>query len=409
MNKNEAPDDDALNNLLALQPIYARNFDLKAQSLLVDLPDNNAFSPEDVQLLGRAVIEHYAQVYQGGQTVTVPCFFKVPRSILLEPETLTLPKSYFILELSDGLRAEDEVLESLGKLARKGYRLALPVNAETLQDSKALLDIVHIAKINCSASMDSALALAPELRTYNLDLMATGLQSPEDFRSAVDAGFAFFQGDFLGKPKAGSDKKPGSNKLLLMEILATLQNPDVTIDQLEALILRDPDLTYRFIKVVNSATFGIGREVDSLFYALAIIGTKQIRSLASLFLLEGHDNQPADLIRTTLVRGRMCETIAEIAGTTNAVGHFVVGLLSKLDLMTQIPMENLMKDLPLRQDLKDALLTRAGSVGAILKEVEAYEAGRFEELSILPDRSFYETAYRHSTAWAHQVQTSVGG
>lgn len=407
MNNNDASlEDEALDTLLALQPIYARNFDLKAQSLLIDLPDNNAFSPEDVQLLGRVVIEHYAQVYHAGRSIAVPCFFKIPRCILREPQTLTLPKSYFILELGGDLTADETTLAALRALAGRGYRLALPVRPESLESYHAFLDIVHIAKIDFS-SPETALTLVSELRTYNLDLMAHQLQSPDDFRRAVDAGCAFFQGDFLGKPKAGTAKKPGANKLLLMQILAELQDPDITIDALEALILRDPDLTYRFLKVVNSARYGMGREVDSLFYALAIIGTKQIRALASLYLLEGHGDQPADLIRTTLVRGRMCETIAEIAGSANTVGHFVVGLLSKLDLMTQIPMESLMKDLPLKQELKDALLTRSGSVGAILKEVEAYETGRFDELKILPDRSFYETAYRHSTGWAHQVQTSV--
>lgn len=400
-------EDDVLTNLLVLQSVYARNFDLKAQSLLVDLPDNNDLSADDVQLLGRAVMEHYAQLQVGGQQVTVPCFFRIPQSVLLAPQTLALPKSQFILDITPDLPLNADYLAGVTALAKKGYRLAVSLDAQSLEEAQVLLDTVHIAKLRFQPSADEALALAARLRAHNLDLMACELQGAEDFRRAVDSGFIFFQGDFLDKPKAASNKKPGANKLLLMEILAALQDPDVTIDNLEALILRDPDLTYRFIKVVNSATFGIGREVDSLFYALAIIGTKQIRTLASLFLLEGHDELPADLVRRTLVRGRMCETIAEIAGCANTVGHFVVGLFSKLDVMTQIPMENLMKELPLKQDLKDALLSRTGMVGEILKEVEAYEEGRFAELNVLPDRAFYETAYRHSTAWANQVQASV--
>lgn len=400
-------EDDALQNLLVLQPVYARNLDLKAQSLLVDLPDNNSFTANEVQMLGHVVLQHYSNVHARGQTVTVPCFFKIPLTILREPEALTLPKANFILELSEALAANDEALEGVKALAAKGYRLALPISSENFDSCKPLLDIVHIAKLDFS-SAEEALALTSQLRHYNLDLMACQLQSPEDFRRAVDAGFVFFQGDFFGKPKAATaERKPGANKFLLMEILAKLQDPDVTMDQLETLILRDPDLTYRFIKAVNSAKYGMGREVDSLFYALAIIGTKQIRALASLFLLEGHDEHPADLVRTTLVRGRMCETIAEIAGRGNTVGHFVVGLFSKLDVMTQVSMEELMKDLPLKQELKDALLSRSGPFGEILKEVEAYEEGRFADLTVLPDRSFYEAAYRHSTAWANQVQASV--
>ena len=73
-----------------------------------------------------------------------------------------------------------------------------------------------------------------------------------------------------------------------------------------------------------------------------------------------------------------------------------------------IAMPELMEQVPLSQDVKSALLERRGPLGAVLTEVEAYEAGRFDALSLLSERAYYEVAYRHSTAWARQVQQAMG-
>ena len=124
-------------------------------------------------------------------------------------------------------------------------------------------------------------------------------------------------------------------------------------------------------------------------------------------------HKPEALTRGMLIRGRMCEVLAELSDQeggqqSTSVNHFIVGLLSQLDALMDIAMPELMEQVPLSQDVKSALLERRGPLGAVLTEVEAYEAGRFDALSLLSERAYYEVAYRHSTAWARQVQQAMG-
>src|SRR5690606_2809976 len=167
------------------------------------------------------------------------------------------------------------------------------------------------------------------------------------------------------------------------------------------------NLTYRFLKLVNSATYGFSKEIENLSHAMAMMGTEQIRRYISMFLIEGYQSKPAELMRTMLMRGRMCEIIAELTNQPRPISHFILGLLSQLDILVDIPMEDLMKQVPLNQAIKDALLDRTGSMGAILTEVEHYENGEFHLLTDMLESSMYDLAYRHSSAWAMQIQQAM--
>nr|WP_305121293.1 HDOD domain-containing protein [Microbulbifer elongatus] len=257
---------------------------------------------------------------------------------------------------------------------------------------------------------DSQLRTAiTKLRTHGVETLADNLKTRERFATCVKLGFTYYQGDFLSVPSPVKGKKISGNKALLLELLNELQNPTASPMRLEEIALQDAKLTYRILKLVNSAAVSLHREVRSISQAIGLLGMKEIQRWASLFLIEGEQGKPEELTRKMLIRGRMCEVLAEICGNGNASDNFIVGLLSLLDAMMDISMSELMEQVPLSQSVKDALLHRYGSLGDVLNEVELYEQGRFSELSLLDSQPIYETAYRHSVSWARQAQQALNG
>merc|ERR1711964_5180 len=125
------------------------------------------------------------------------------------------------------------------------------------------------------------------------------------------------------------------------------------------------------------------------------------------FFFEDAGDKPEHLIRNMLIRGRMCEILAYLAEQPNPSDFFIVGLLSQLDAPTDVAMPELMRQVPLSQPIKHALLDRSGDMGQVLLDVENYERGEFHQLSWLKTQSHYETAYRRSTAWATHIQLSL--
>lgn len=407
--------EDKLDVILACRPVYTRNQDVAAFQLLLhgEKPAEGA-SLSDIEATNTVILGTYTQVFQGGKTRSVPSFLKVTDEVLMAPELPNLPKKQYILEIPQHLMLTSELVDRLKALARRGYRLAMDGYDPNDDELDVLLDIVHIVKIDIrDSNADSLRRTSEKLRTHGVELLADQIADRAQFQLCLELGFDYYQGDFLSTPSPVKGKKIAGNKLLLLQLLTELHSPDASPARLEEIAIKDAGLTYRLLKTVNSAAMGLRREVNSLSDAIALLGLEEIKRWANLFLIDGEMDKPEALTRGMLIRGRMCEVLAELHGQeggerSGSVNHFIVGLLSQLDALMDISMPELMEQVPLSQEVKSALLERRGPLGTVLTEVEAYEAGRFDALSLLGERAYYEVAYRHSTAWARQVQQAMG-
>lgn len=407
--------EDKLDVILACRPVYTRNQDVAAFQLLLhgEKPAEGA-SLSDIEATNTVILGSYTQVFQGGKTRSVPSFLKVTDEVLMAPELPDLPKKQYILEIPQHLMLTSDLVDRLKALARRGYRLAMDGYDPADDELDVLLDIVHIVKIDIrGVDADSLRHTSEKLRAHGVELLADQIADRAQFQRCLELGFDYYQGDFLSTPSPVKGKKIAGNKLLLLQLLTELHSPDASPARLEEIAIKDAGLTYRLLKTVNSAAMGLRREVNSLSDAIALLGLEEIKRWANLFLIDGEMDKPEALTRGMLIRGRMCEVLAELHGQEGgersaSVNHFIVGLLSQLDALMDIAMPELMEQVPLSQEVKSALLERRGPLGAVLTEVEAYEAGRFDALSLLGERAYYEVAYRHSTAWARQVQQAMG-
>ncbi|HEX5678739.1 MAG TPA: HDOD domain-containing protein [Alcanivorax sp.] len=408
--------EDKLDVILACRPVYTRNQDVAAFQLLLhgEKPAEGA-SLSDIEATNTVILGTYTYVFQGGKSRSVPSFLKVTDEVLMAPELPSLPKKQYILEISQHLTLTSELVDRLKALARRGYRLAMDGYDDPADDElDVLLNIVHIVKVDIRGRDAAALRrTAEKLRAHGVELLADRIADRAQFQRCMELGFDYYQGDFLSTPSPVKGRKITGNKLLLLQLLTELHSPDASPARLEEIAIKDAGLTYRLLKTVNSAAMGLRREVNSLSDAIALLGLEEIKRWANLFLIDGEMHKPEALTRSMLIRGRMCEVLAELSDQeggerSTSVNHFIVGLLSQLDALMDIAMPELMEQVPLSQDVKSALLERQGPLGAVLTEVEAYEAGRFDTLSLLGERAYYEVAYRHSTAWARQVQQAMG-
>ena len=402
-------EDEKIDVLLACRPVYNRGQDVAAIQLLLEQNGGDqGASLSDLEHSSPVILGTYASLFQNGRVEAVPSFLRVSEEVVLAPQLTALPKKQYILEIPGDLLLTSDLVERLRGLARRGYRLALADYDPDDDELDVLLDVVHIVKVNTrQLDRDGVRRAAERLRRHGVEMLADRLDDRSAFRHCVELGFDYYQGDFLRAPEPVKGKKIAGNKLLLLQLLSELHSPDASPARLEEIAIKDAQLTWRILRTVNSAAMGLRREVNSISHAIALLGLDEIRRWANLFLVEGAPEKPEALTRDMLVRGRMCEALSELCDRDNPVDHFIVGLLSQLDALLDIGMPELMEQVPLSQDVKAALLERAGGLGEILTEVEAYQAGRFDALRLLGDRRYYEVAYRHSVAWARQVQQAM--
>lgn len=395
--------------LMARQPIYTKSQDVAAFELLFRDPQGRFVEGlADKEATLEVLLSTYSSISKGGEIQQLPCFLKVTDSFLLDNEMPELPRNSFVIEILGRSRFTPMLVKRVKALAEQGYRLALADYDPTDERFTPLLNIVHALKIDIQKlGLRNLPRILQKLRPFQLELLADKVETREEFRLCLEMGFELYMGYFLSKPEPVKGKKIGGNKAVLVQLLAELQRPNATAKSVEEIALHDPALTYRILRVVNSAAFSLRREITSVSHAVALLGMDQVRRWVTLFLAKSDGDKPDDLTRNMLQRGRMCELVAEMTNREKPINYFTVGLLSQLDVLLDIDMKELMEQVPLHHVLKAALISRKGSFGQILQEVEYYERGEFEHLQGLLDRHFYEVAYRHSLNWANQVMQAL--
>ena len=401
--------DDQLSVLMARQPIFSKSQDVVAFELLFrGQADAGLQAIKDDVATFDVVMNTYANIVANEGSKRVPCYLKVTDKVLLNDSLPELPPSLFSLEILGRSDITPEFIAKVKECAQKGYRIVLADYDPNDSRFDRLLNVIHVLKLDIQKLGLSELpSIINKLKSYQLDLLADKVETKDEFRQCLEMGFSLYQGYFLSRPVPVKGKKISSNKVLLLQLLGELEQDNATGASLEGIAINDPALTYKILKVVNSAAFNVPREINSLSHAITLLGMEQIRRWIMLFLTTSQDGKPNQLTRNMLIRGRMCELLAELSGHTNTMNYFIVGLLSQLDALFDIEMKELLNEVPLSHELKDALLQLSGPMGETLKDVENYERGQFDQLSGSVDRPLYEVAYRHSLKWSEQVMNAL--
>ena len=134
-----------------------------------------------------------------------------------------------------------------------------------------------------------------------------------------------------------------AGRLAQVELVAALQNPEVELEELDAVISRDLGVSYRLLRFINSAYFSLPRRVDSVHDAIVLLGSRNVRSWAMLLTLAEH-RRPAERAGAAGdgARRRCAERIAASLGTVDPEAAFTVGLFSVLDALMSMRMEDVL-------------------------------------------------------------------
>ena len=176
-----------------------------------------------------------------------------------------------------------------------------------------------------------------------------------------------------------------SFKINYLRIIHEIHLPEVDFNRIEKIIKRDISISYKLLKFINSAFFGFRTNIISIKQALTLLGIMEIKKLLSLIILKGlGSDQPDELLIMSMIRARFCELIAEdfrIGGRSSEL--FFTGMFSLIDAFIRIPMEDAIKDLPLSQDTKTALMGEQCLFLDILNLAVKYEKGLWDEINLI--------------------------
>ena len=368
------------NIFVGRQAIFDRNMSVYGYELLYRESDTGSVQISDGDLASSRVMLN-AFMEMGLERIVGPhhAFINLTRSFFIDMPTIPFAKEQVVLELLEDLEVDDALIQSVADLAAQGYRLALD-DYEFDPRWDPLLPYVSIIKVEVPAIDPNQLEQqVRNLRTHDVKLLAEKVETEEEHRLYHDQGFDYFQGYFFARPKTVTGQRLGENQLVIMQLLARLNNPNITVEELEELITKDAALSYKILRYINSAAMALPGKLDSIGQAIIYLGLRQIKAWANLIAMSRVENKPQELLYTALVRAYMCQQLIQKSGHSNPETAFTVGLLSALDLLLDAPLSEIVKELPVSDEIHSALLEKAGPFGEALACTLAYEFQHWEE------------------------------
>jgi c-di-GMP-related signal transduction protein len=249
------------------------------------------------------------------------------------------------------------------------------------------------------------------LKTASVRMVGRPVTTWADFDACAALGLDAFVGKLHLTPRPGAPVK-GMNpaQTIILQLMQMVQKNE-DIPKIESVLKRDPALSYKLLRFINSAGFGVGREIQSLRQAITMLGyAPMYRWLTLLLATASTSGFSPVLMETAVVRGRLAELLGQKAlPRGEGENLFVTGMFSLLDRLLGLPMQEVLDTIQLPDEVVAALLTRGGMYGPYLALSEACElnsdlvASLAASLHITPEE--VNKAHLSALAWAQNVST----
>jgi EAL and modified HD-GYP domain-containing signal transduction protein len=221
-------------------------------------------------------------------------------------------------------------------------------------------------------------ALAGVLKQSGKKLLAEKVETLDDFKLCLDLGFEYFQGYYFARPVVLTGKKIAPSELALMQLMSLIDS-DADDSEIERSIKQDASLSLNLLRLVNTPAVGARSRIDTLGQALGVLGRRQLQRWLQIMLYakvaqDKGFNSP--LLQLATTRGKMLELMAtKLRPGERAVADiaFTVGVMSLMDTLFGLPMNEVLNQVAVNDDVRNALLLRRGLFGEMLKLAEYIE------------------------------------
>jgi c-di-GMP-related signal transduction protein len=392
---------------VARQPIVDKEEKVFGYELLFRNGLENAFSGDHDEA-SRATLDRSLlmglDVLCDGRRAFVNC----TKETLIKGLVTLLPSTMTVVEVLENVPADSDVMTACRNLKEAGYTIALD-DYVAGDKREPLAEIADIIKVDLQLTTEEERAeLIRRHGPWRSRMLAEKVETQAEFSKARDQGFVYFQGYFFRRPEVLATRDMPANKLHYLRMLQEVSRPDVDIFGLEKLIKPEASVCYRLLRYLNSSMFGLRSEIHSVRHALSLLGEREARRWVRLVAaVAAGEGKTSDLVLAALVRGRFGELLSPHVAHGDS-DLFLLGLLSLIDAMLELSMEEVLEKIPLDKETKSVLLGQPSMLRPVYQLMLAHESGEWEAVRQLCEGQNLDSEevaafYWQAQEWAREV------
>ena len=400
-----------MNVYLARQPIFDRQLNIFGYELLYRQSLVNAFSGiDDDQATSELIYNSFLVIGLEDLTDGKKAFINFSKKLIDSDLPLLLPKEHIIIEVLEREEATQTTIDACKRMQELGYMLAL--DDFIYEDNfLPLIENANIIKVEFP-SVEKNLQ-QKMIRRYGrkIKFLAEKIETREDFQLAMTLGYDYFQGYFFSKPAMVSKLDITTLNSSLLSVLNELNKLEPSYSAISEIIESDLGLSYKLLKLANSAFFGARKKITSIQFALSYIGLKEQYQWISLMMLKDFQKvENAEMLKLSVVRGKLMELLAKHLQVKTAQSeYYLTGMFSFIDVLLNQPMKEIMDGLPFSDLVKQALCGEDNAQRQMLDYVIACEKGDWQNIRNQQfleqiDAAQYMTFYLQAIKWAKKLE-----
>lgn len=365
-------DDHNQTFFLARQLVVDREQALVAYELLFRRAAQDTVCHSSTREATASVIAHVIEMGLPKVVGGAQAFLNIDQRSVMADFINLLPAQQVVLEILETVRITPELVQRMSQLMGAGFRFALDDVVALTEDVRRLLPMASIIKVEFASVAKGELALlVGELKQQGKKLVAEKVETHEQFQACYDLGFDYFQGYYFARPRLLSGTRLQPFQVTIVSLLRQLIEDADDIDLVDS-IKQDVSLSLTLLRMANTPVFGLATRVDSLRQALSLLGRRELQRWLQILLYAGAgrvSSRTSPLLALATTRGRLLELMAQKLWpetSTPADVAFTVGIMSPLDALLDAPLEDILKQIVVSDEVEAALLQHKGRYGDML-------------------------------------------
>jgi c-di-GMP phosphodiesterase len=377
---------------IARQPIMDSAEQIFAYELLYRDVEQTSTIKDDryatAQVINNVLNKFGTQAILGGRKA----FVKIDKKFLMNDLIFTIPKEFFIFSLLESIEMDERVYERIEQLYYKKYELCLndtSCSLDYLKGYQVAFSFFTYIKINIPAHLKQSemRECIAKLKKEGLKVIATRIEEKSHQLIASEMGCDYFQGFFFAKPNIIENKELDASQLSIIKLYNLLMQ-DTNIDEIASEFEKNYAISVQLLQFINSGAFAFRKRISSIHHVLILVGRIPLAQWLMLMIYsksvtKTEESSPLILLikeRTELMQNLL--KLIEPNVRSNKLGEaYFVGVLSLLNVVFGVSLEELLEHLYISDEVKDALLKDEGDLGeiyALVREIEQFNTDAIE-------------------------------
>ena len=293
-------------------------------------------------------------------------FMTFTTMLLMKKTPRLFDKSDLVIQIDDAVIIHPLSMHLVQQYAKEGYRIAVN-DFQFTPRYLSLLDDIHFIKINAQTATEITIRNTVEIaHSMNIKCIVTHIHEEKQYQRALALGADGLEGPYVAAKlttKAHSSAYIQSNFFQLM-VAVTRDEPNV--EEIEQLIAADASLTYGLLKMVNSAYFALRYRATTITQAIMTLGLGQLKQWIYLLSASNAENEvdagSEEFLKRSFLRANFCSELMNHAKNMpiSKSEAYLLGMFSTLNYLIDAPMEDILAEVPVADEIKNALKAGAG-------------------------------------------------